>query len=424
LHDGGGDQPRRLRALDAQLSHVLAAEAHIASVCVRDADDDETVGAIVETVEASQRLLTAWRARVAAAPGEARRRQRARAAEEARVAAARAAVPALSKSARMAAAAAAAARREGEQRAARALAIAQATRVLDAAANAGVRPALVRGGVRRRAAGSSAAAADMQRAVTVRAAVAAAARATAAASSVLRGGSGGVLAVATEAARAGAIVGRLCGQVVRAATVAVRGVAVASGGGVSARAMQMTEMPTRRARASVCACKRWPSGEGVCVHATVTTVRSMPPHVSVSGRAWWQRRSCVSESERATVTTRMERAKAAWCARAAWWRRGAHRHPTTVAVGYYQAAGQCSGHACVRVRCMVPPRSDSQVLASCVQAMAMRNGVSWPLRMCESSLASRVESRLIRFAGPRGHWPAHVGVPARRGGTGPVRVNV
>jgi hypothetical protein len=242
LRDGGGDQPRRLRALDAQLSHVLAAEAHIASVCVRDADDDETVGAIVETVEASQRLLTAWRARVAAAPGETRRRQRARAAEEARVAAARAAVPALSKSARMAAAAAAAARREGEQRAARALAIAQATRVLDAAANAGVRPALVRGGVRRRAAGSSAAAADMQRAVTVRAAVAAAARATAAASSVLRGGSGGVLAVATEAARAGAIVGRLCGQVVRAATVAVRGVAVASGAVVRANVRPRSAM--------------------------------------------------------------------------------------------------------------------------------------------------------------------------------------
>jgi hypothetical protein len=28
------------------------------------------------------------------------------------------------------------------------------------------------------------------------------------------------------------------------------------------------------------------------------------------------------------------------------------------------------------------------------------------------------------FAGPRGHWPARVGVPARRGGTGPVRVCV
>jgi hypothetical protein len=39
-------------------------------------------------------------------------------------------------------------------------------------------------------------------------------------------------------------------------------------------------------------------------------------------------------------------------------------------------------------------------------------------------LACCVESRLIRFAGPRGHWPARVGVSARRGGTGPVRVCV
>ena len=30
------------------------------------------------------------------------------------------------------------------------------------------------------------------------------------------------------------------------------------------------------------------------------------------------------------------------------------------------------------------------------------------LRACESRPASRVESRLIRFAGPHGHWPALV----------------
>ena len=47
-------------------------------------------------------------------------------------------------------------------------------------------------------------------------------------------------------------------------------------------------------------------------------------------------------------------------------RRGAHRHPTRmVAVGYFQAAGQCNSRAYVHVCCMVPPRSDMQVLASC-----------------------------------------------------------
>ena len=47
---------------------------------------------------------------------------------------------------------------------------------------------------------------------------------------------------------------------------------------------------------------------------------------------------------------RVMRAKAVWCVRAAWRRRGARRHLTgTVMVGYFQAAGQCDGHACTCV---------------------------------------------------------------------------
>jgi hypothetical protein len=122
-----------------------------------------------------------------------------------------------------------------------------------------------------------------------------------------------------------------------------------------------------------------------------------------------------------------------------WWRWDTFRQRGSVAVMRVRVSG-----AWCR-----PARSDSQVSASCRashvenislhsvydttkctrdgdmltaggavggKAMLPRNGVAWPLRMCESRPASRVESRLIRFAGPRGHW--------WRDGTGPVRVCV
>jgi hypothetical protein len=199
LSDGGGERPRRLRVLDKQLSHVLAAEAHIASACVRDADGDEAIEAIVEAVEASQRLLAAWRARVAAAPREMRRRQRARAAEAERLRVACAAVPAQDRTARVAAAAAAASRRADERRAVRVLALAQARRVVEAAAAAGVAPAKMRGGARRRTGSRAATATTARRVVVAWAAAPAEVCATVVTPSAPRGGGGGALAVVAGA---------------------------------------------------------------------------------------------------------------------------------------------------------------------------------------------------------------------------------
>jgi hypothetical protein len=206
LRDGGGEQPRTLQRLDAQLAHVLAAEAQVAEDCLRDVSDDDAIGAVVATVEASQRLLAAWRAQVAAAPRETARRRRHREARAARLAAERAAVPALTPAARTMAKAAAAARRVAEQRAARQLAMEVARRVLAAAAAAGVRPVQRRGGTRRAAPDTGAA----TRAVCARVGGATCAVAQVAAAPVVpHGGSGGVLTAATVAVH-GAVVRHGC----------------------------------------------------------------------------------------------------------------------------------------------------------------------------------------------------------------------
>ena len=74
--------------------------------------------------------------------------------------------------------------------------------------------------------------------------------------------------------------------------------------------------------------------EGACARATMMT--EMPTqHICARARVWWWRRLCVCTSARVTMTTMMR-------ADAAWWRRGVHRQPIgMMAVGYFQAAGQC-----------------------------------------------------------------------------------